>query len=319
MLEKKLQQKNQVGLYLTTDGIAVAEVEVSADGQYGLKSCDFISSSGQTEQLTQLVRYIRENGLKKKPCIVVLEEAQYSLIQLPAPPVTDDELQSAIRWNLKELINYPVEEAVIDVFRVPVQENREGKVYVVVSPKENIQQTVEFIRKTGLTLRAIDIEELSLGNIIDRMNDHQRGVAVLYLGQLLGSITLFSNSALYLSRKFDTGMKRLAETQQDALHTQDSDAGAAQQVFESIILELQRSLDYYESEFSRAPITKLIVAPKHPILQSFCDYVSSNTGLTVELMNLAQVYTDSTALNDECQARCLPAIAAASRTVKATV
>jgi MSHA biogenesis protein MshI len=314
MLGKQLQQQNQVGLYLTTDGIAVAEVEVSADGQPGLKSCDFISPSESTDQLTQLVQYIRENGLKKKPCVVVLDETQYNLIQLPAPPVKDDELKSAVRWSIKELINYPVEDAVIDVFRVPVQEHREGKIYVAATAKDNIQRAVDFIRKTGLTLRAIDIEELSLGNIIEQMNDHQRGVAVLHLGQLLGSISLFSNSALYLSRKIDTGLKRLEEMQ-----AQDSISGAMEQIYESIILELQRSLDFYESEFARAPITKLIVAPKHPILQGFCDYVSSHSGLTVELMNLSQVYTDSAALNDENQARCLLAIAAASRRIKAAV
>ena len=314
MLGKQIRQQNQVGLYLTTDGIAVAEVEASEDGQPGLKSCDFISSSESADQLTQLVRYIREKDLKKKSCVVVLDESQYNLIQLPAPPVEDDELKSAVRWNIKDLINYPVEDAVIDVFRVPVQEHREGKIYVVATAKDNIQQTVDFIRKTGLKLRAIDIEELSLGNIIERMSAHQRGVAVLHLGQLVGSISLFSNSALYLSRKIDTGLKRLEEIQ-----TQDSAPGATEQIYESIILELQRSLDFYESEFAKAPITKLIVAPKHPVLQGFCDYVSSHSGLTVELINLAQVYTDATALNDESQIRCLLAIAAASRKIKAAV
>lgn len=314
MFGKKLQQTNQIGLYLTNDGIAVAEVEGLDDGQPQLKSCDFIPSSESIDQCSQLARYIRENGLKKKPCVVVLDEAQYNLVQLPEPPVEDDELKSAVRWNIKELINYPVEDAVIDVFRVPVQEHKEGKIYVVAAPKDNIQKTVDFVRKTGLALSAIDIEELSLGNIIERMSDHQRGVAVLHFGQSHGFISLFSHSALYLSRKVDTGLKQLAE-----IHAQDSALEAREQIYESIILELQRSLDFYESEFSRPPIIKLIVAPKHPILQGLCDYVSSQSGLSVELIDLAQVYTETIALNDENQAKCLLAIAAASRKIKVAV
>ena len=312
MLGKQLQQKKQLGLYLSSDGIAVAEIEQSGDRQPSLKSCAFISATESTDQLTQLAKYIRKNDLKKQPCVVVLDESQYNLIQLPAPPVTDAELKSAVRWSIKDLINYPVEDAVVDVFRVPVQEHREGKIYVVATAKDNIQKTVDFIRKCGLSLHAIDIEQLSLGNIIEQMNDHQRGVAALHLDHLVGSISLYSNSALYLSRKIETGLNRMEEIQ-----AQGAASAAMEQVYESIILELQRSLDFYESEFARPPITKLVVAPRHPILQGFCDYVSSHSGLSVELINLAQIFPDTTALNDENQANCLLAIAAAARKIKA--
>ena len=311
MLGRKLQQKKQLGLYLTIDGIAVAEIEQSGDNPPGLKSCAFITATEATDRLTQLVKYIGKNNLKKQPCVVVLDETQYNLIQLSAPPVADDELKSAVRWSIKELINYPVEDAVIDVFRVPVQEHREGKIYVVAAAKDKVQKTVDFIRKTGLRLDAIDIEELSLGIIIEQMNDHQRGVAVLHLGHLVGSISLFSKSALYSSRKIDTGLNHLEEIQ-----AQGAASPAMDQVYESIILELQRSLDFYESEFARPAITKLVVSPRHSVLQGFCDYASSHSGLTVELINLAQVFTDSAALNDENQARCLLAIAAATRKIK---
>jgi MSHA biogenesis protein MshI len=312
MLGRVLQQNKQLGLYLTTDGIAVAEIEHSGDNPPGLKSCAFINATEATDRLTQLAKYIGKNNLKKQSCVVVLDETQYNLIQLPAPPVADDELKSAVRWSIKDLINYPVEDAVIDVFRVPVQEHREGKIYVVATAKDNVQKTIDFIRKTGLRLNAIDIEELSLGNIIEQMSDHKRGVAVLHLDHLLGSISLFSNSALYLSRKIDTGLNRLQEIQ-----AQGATSAAMDQVHESIILELQRSLDFYESEFARPAITKLVVSPRHPVLQGFCDYASSHSGLTVELINLAQVFPDSAALNDENQARCLLAIAAAARKIKA--
>lgn len=311
MFGRQLQQKKQLGLYLTIDGIAVAEIEQSSDNPPGLISCAFITATESTDRLKQLAKYIGKNNLKKQSCVVVLDEAQYNLIQLPAPPVADDELKSAVRWSIKDLINYPVEDAVIDVFRVPVQEHREGKIYVVATPKDKVQETVDFIRKTGLRLKAIDIEELSLGNIIEQMDDNQRGVAVLHLDHLLGSISLFSNSALYLSRKIDTGLNRLEEIQ-----AQGAASAAMDQVYESIILELQRSLDFYESEFARPAITKLVVSPRHPVLQGFCDYASSHSGLTVELINLAQIFTDSTALNDENQARCMLAIAAAARKIK---
>jgi len=307
MLGGKSQQQKQIGLYLASNGIAVAEIDLSDGSQPALKSCEFISSSELPERLKKLGEYISKNSLKKAPCVVVLENSHYNLFQLPVPPVEDSELKSALRWSVKDLVNYSVEEAIIDVFRVPVQEHREEKVYVVVTPRDEILQTVDFIRKTGLTLETIDIEELCLGNIVEQMEGHERGVAVVHFGQHHGSINLYKDSALYLSRKIDTGLERIEEIQ-----TQ----GTAEQVYESIILELQRSLDFYESEFAKPAISRLVVAPRHPLLQGFCDYVSSHSGLKVELMNLAQVYTDTTELNDDTQANCLLAIAAASRNIE---
>jgi MSHA biogenesis protein MshI len=305
MLAGQLQQpQRQVGLYLTTDGIAVAEITCTGDAPPALKSCEFIASTDPTEQLKQLTKYIKEKSLKSRPCVVVLEDTQYNLFQMPLPPVQESELTSALRWSVRDLIAYPVDQAVVDVFRVPVQQHREAKVYVVVTPKDEIQKIVDFIHKTGLTLSAIDIEELSLGNIIEQMDGQARGIAVIHFGQQHGSISLFSDSALYLSRRIDTGLLRLEEMQSQ---------GAAEQIYESIILELQRSLDFYESEYARPPISKLVVAPRHPLLQGFCDYVSAQTGLSIELMNLGQLYTDSTELDDEHQSRCLLAIAAAAR------
>jgi MSHA biogenesis protein MshI len=312
MFGRTLQQKVQVGIYHTAEGIAVAEMELSDDSQPRLKSVEYITSSETSERLRRLHQYIKQRGLKKQPCVVVLEDTHYNLIQMPVPPVEESELTSALRWSVKDHIDYPVEEAVIDVFRVPVQEHREAKVYVVATPRDEILQTIDFIRKTGLILNTIDIEELSLGNIVEQMEGQERGVAVLHFGQQHGSISLYRDSALYLSRKIDTGLKRIEEIQM-----QGTSPGAAEQIYESILLELQRSLDFYESEFARAPISRLVVAPRHPVLQGFCDYVGSHSGLAIELINLAQIYTDTTELNDENQANCLLAIAAASRKLEA--
>jgi MSHA biogenesis protein MshI len=305
MLDDQIQQpKKQVGLYLAHDGIAVAEISCNDGASPALKFCEFISTPDPADQLKQLSKHIKKHDLKNIPCVVVLDDAHYNLFQMASPPVEESELASALRWSIRDLISYPVEQAVVDVFRVPVQQHREAKVYVVVTPKDEIQKTVNFIRKAGLSLSTIDIEELSLGNLVEQMQGQARGTAVIHFGQQQGSINLYSDSALYLSRKIDIGLM--------SLETEESQA-TTEQMYESIILELQRSLDFYESEYARAPISKLVVAPRHPILQGFCDYVGQHSGLTTELMNLSQIYSDSTELNDENQSRCLLAIAAASR------
>ena len=309
MLSKTLKNKGNVGIYFAADGLAVAEIEASDGLMPSLKSCHYIAATDPVERLKQLEQYIKQQSLKKRYCSVVLDGAYYNLIQMAAPPVEDDELKDALRWSLKDFVDYPVDQAVIDVFRVPVQKNREGKVFVVASLRDDIQQTVDFIKKSGLRLQSIDIEELSLGNIVRRIPGHEKGVALLNFEQHHSSISLYHDSALYLSRRIDTGIERMEE-----LQSLGSELTAIEeQVYDPIILELQRSLDFYESEFARPPISHLIVSPKHPMLQSFFDYAESHSGLRVEFIHLPQLCPDSTELDDEAHSNCLLAIAAASR------
>ena len=132
---------------------------------------------------------------------------------------------------------------------------------------------------------------------------------MLNFEQFHGSINLHHDSALYVSRRLDTGIERLQE-----LQSQSNDLMAIEeQVYDPIILELQRSLDFYESEFAKPPISHLVVSPKHPVLQSFFDYAESHSGLRVKFVHLPMLFPESTELDDEANSNCLLAVAAASR------
>ena len=298
----------RIGIHITRNTIAVSEFNPT-DATSPVKSCFVITSSDAAERSQQLNIHIKQYKLKKYPCTLVLDTSYYDLYQLPAPSVEDNELNAAMRWRLKDLIAYPVADAVIDVFRIPVTAHREAKVYVAVASKSCIQSAVDLIHKSGLRIQAIDIEQLSLLGLIEKIETQKKGLAVLTMGQQSGSISLYHDNHLFLTRKIDLGLERI-----ESMQTSDADhAQLLEQIYDPIILELQRSLDFYESEFARPPISRLLVAPRHPILQGLCDHASSNFGIDASFINLAQIYPASAPLSDEHQANCLLAIAAAAR------
>ena len=154
---------------------------------------------------------------------------------------------------------------------------------------------------------------MCLGHLIEKLEGQERGIAVLHIGKEFGAISIYNSSALYLSRRIEFGLERIESIQQE-----ETDSSVlATRLYEPIILELQRSLDFYESEYAKPPISKLIIAPKHPVLQGFHDYANSHSGYSVEYLNVGQVLADSIELSDENQASCLMAIAAASRPAEA--
>ena len=51
--------------------------------------------------------------------MATLPYSAYSMVQLEAPELEPDELREAMRWRVRDLIDFPVEQAAIDVFHLP--------------------------------------------------------------------------------------------------------------------------------------------------------------------------------------------------------
>ena len=104
----------------------------------GVRWCPF--GSDRLSALRQVVRDLDARGL---PVVATLPNSAYSLVQLEAPELEPEELREAMRWRVKDLIDFPVEEAVIDVFGLPAS-RRPGApelVYAVVAKSHEVDDT----------------------------------------------------------------------------------------------------------------------------------------------------------------------------------
>lgn len=309
MLSQPKRLKTQVGVYLTQDAIAIAILEKVGDNNFNLKECDYIKEKDEKEKIKKLEAYIKKKKLKKKDCIVVLDEEKYKLIQMPVPLVEKKELKSAIRWNLHDHIDFPVENAVIDTFGMPSNEYQEEKLYVVVSEKKEIQTIVDTIEQSGLNLRVIDVSQLALRNMIDLKEKNKKGIALLTFKKNYGSINLYKDSELYLSRKINIGLEQIDK----ALRETNDKQEIINTIYEPAILELQRSLDYYETSFYQQPIKKIKVAPGTKNLTDFCEYADQNSGYRVEVIDLKDIFAKFESLDDQLQEQCFLAMASGLR------
>ena len=85
------------------------------------------------------------------------------------------------------------------------------------------------------------------------------------------------------------------------------------QWLDGLVIELQRSLDYYERSFSQAPIGHLVVAPTGQPMPGFADYLGEQLGISVRLLDLNAVVDCAEALEPAAQASCFPMLGAALR------
>lgn len=304
-LFKKRQVPGLTALGIDAGGVCVASVEYRGL-RPALTRLDYHPWNG-AEPEKILTRLSAELGLKNARCTTLLDSSEYSLLLTEAPEAPADELRAAMRWRIKDMIDFHINDATLDVFDVPGERTpgRPRPLYAVAARSSAIQRRADQMDLAGIRLDVIDIPEMAQRNIAALLPQDAKGLAFLSFDNQRGLLTISRQGELYLSRVIEIGLDRL---------TGDGDRTGW---YDRIVLEVQRSLDYYESHFRQAPVAALALAPLPQPLPELFDYIRTNLNVPVEQVDLDD-YFDG-AVPHELQARCLSTIGAALRQETATL
>ena len=94
-------------------------------------------------------------------------------------------------------------------------------------------------------------------------------------------LVLTRSDVMFMTRTYDIGFGdviRIDESGGD----DGLSLGGLLPSHEQSLLEVQRSLDYFDSHFGQAQVTRLLVLPDDTLLEPFIEMLRSNTGLNVE-------------------------------------
>jgi len=127
------------------------------------------------------------------------------------------------------------------------------------------------------------------------------GVALLSLQEHSGLITITRQGQLYLSRTLAVGVQDMAG---------GSDLYG---YYDQIVLEMQRSFDYFESHFRQAPIRHLALAPLTHDMPDLPAYLATNLNITTSVVDLAQLVDCNREFPPAWQAKCFGTVGAALR------
>ncbi|MEX0899241.1 MAG: pilus assembly protein PilM [Gammaproteobacteria bacterium] len=295
------------------DGIGIAAIHTDPTLGPQLLACEFHSHDG-SDAAQALRETLSATGSAHARCTTLMNAGDYQLLLVEAPDVEASELRAAIRWRIKDLIDFHIDDAVIDVVEIPGQDRgRARMMYVVAARSTRVRARIDQIEDAGLELAAIDVEELALRNLAALADRDGRGTCLVWFGGDDGLILLVREGELYLSRRIEVGTSQLFSA---ALHG-DPDNGELGDpltgVLDQVILEIQRSLDYYDSHFSLPPLTMVHVAPCAPAMPYVARYLDLNLNLSAVELDLARLFPGASVPDAVTQARCLTAVGAALR------
>lgn len=242
---------------------------------------------------------LRQGGKLGGDCLTLLGPREYQFHSIEAPPLPDTapqaELREAVRWKIKDMVDFPVSAASVDALPVPAPPGRAAAVLAAAASHAVLRPIVEGFQDAKATLTGIGVAEIAQRNIAALFETPDRALALLSFGSDGGLLTLTCNGKLYATRRLDISAADLAGSNDH---------------YERAVLDVQRSLDNFDRNFSHLSLQRLLVLPV-PGADDFVSHLRDNLYQPVESLavrdgldlDAAPMLANATALNDA-----LPAI-----------
>ncbi len=216
-------------------------------------------------------------GLRGDSLQLLLEPGSYEFLQTEVPQVPAEELKTALRWTVKDLLGQPLDDSTIDAL-LPVESAQRGAMaYVAAAPNELIRSRMLMFRPWNATLDHIGVAEIAQRSIADALEAEGRATAVLAITPTGCMLTASHAGELFFVRNFDLSCLSL-----------NASESVRRDQFDRLVLELQRSFDVLERQFSSRAISTLWISP-FAHAEELLGLLVESLYLPVRIINLAEL------------------------------
>ena len=213
-------------------------------------------------------------------CHLVLNASQSQIVQVDKPNVPENEINAALKWQIKDLVSIAPENMVVDYFDLPLMSGGIEKINVVCSPLNELKKFVSVLNTGSAKVASITIEEFAFANLLPAQND----ACLLVCQQPNEEVILLivKQGKLYFQRRLN-GFSQIANKSEEELSLT---------VVDSLALEIQRSSDYFERQLRQAPIKEIKVLLPMESEGFFARKLAENSHLPVSLLTLPEPYQE---------------------------
>ncbi len=302
LFSKASKSNGWMAVCLYPERVDLAHVVRRLDGRPEVKLLD--SCRREKSAADTLAALRRQYRLGSFRCITALLDGEYRMLQVDAPEVPAAELREAMRWRIKDMIDFAPDAATLDLATVPAARPgaSSSSLFVFAAKNEVVRSRMEAFDKAKVPLAAIDVPEMALRNVAALWAEPGRAAALLSFDDGGGLLVIAAGGELYSARRIEVAAAQLAN------------AAEAQQNYERVGLEIQRSFDHYDRQFGSLPLARLVVAA--PQAEGLVGYLAGNLYVPVEAADLSAVmdFPSVPEMRDaHRQAHCLLAIGLALR------
>jgi len=290
-----------------------------------------------TDTLDTFTARLEALKLKGLEATVMLRPEQYQFIQIPAPAVPADELKSAARYQIRDMVDTHLDDLTIDIMHLgDGQQKNSPQVFVVAAKTAHIRTVMGLAGSLEWPVTVIDILETCQRNLQTSLakkdGTPERADAALLINDAQHALfTISVNGELYYTRRLDLpdGFLNMAWTQTAPAIAEAPDgytpvteyvpdyagtssglgsAAVAQTDAERaqrLVVEVQRSLDLWDRSWSSLPLAGLRVYAGERSAE-LATWLSRETGQAVTAMQLDALFTGLAEQPDVERNYCVP-------------
>jgi type IV pilus assembly protein PilM len=268
----------------------------------------------QQDLTVALQSLLRSRDLRHSRSVIKVSGKPPLIRYLTLPYMPKEELKEAVRWEAKKLMALPIEDVVLDFLMVGEQEERGQRRYEIVlvaAEKTVILSEIQEMQRAGLRVMAVDVGPLSLLNTV-RLNypkELRKNLVFIDIGARKTEINIAKNGVLRFTRTVQMGGDDLTTSLQRELGLEYEEAEqlkrergmspkgedisdtipykryleVLKEALDRLVLEVQRSMDYYRAQFREEAVSKIILMGGTPLMPGFSDYFSSYFEAKVEV------------------------------------
>jgi type IV pilus assembly protein PilM len=262
-----------------------------------------------SEKIKQL---IGEVGIVSDNVVLALPEAEVFTRIIELPMMSPEEVSQAIEFEAESYIPYPIEEVQLDwQFLEKPEDNEEKKkirALLVAAPLEVINRFVNITEAAGL--KPLAVESTTIGNARSIVGtganfdcigilDISANRSVFCIVQE-GMIRLTHNVALGSNHFRDAISRELNVSIEEAEKVeiqQENVMGAFRGIFDTLVTEIRRSLDFYHAQSDSQQVKEVIVCGRGSKMHNFEQHLQQSLGVTVNQANPWKQITVQTALS----------------------
>jgi type IV pilus assembly protein PilM len=262
------------------------------------------SDEAGAEKLAQLVGNVfTDHNLAKTDVRLSLPENIVSTKIISIPPLSDAELASAINWQAEQHIPIPLDELSLEyqVIYRPDRKNREEpmRVLLVGVRKSIVEKYLDVFLRVGIEPTILETQTLSLlrslqftpdepSTLVVHSGASLTNLAIVHQGELRFVYT-FASAGQMLSRATEQGIQLDAKQAEQYKRTYGLDPqqlqGKVREILlpavHSIILEMQKSMQFFVSQANAQPIKRVLLSGGTAQLPGLIQYITEQLGVEV--------------------------------------
>ena len=326
---------SQDQLLVSWCGQALAYVEaVSVAGRFRVQRMGVVQQD--QDKPKEFAHRLREMGLAGHPALVMLATEQSMLLQIAAPAVPPEELRSAARYQIRDMVDQHIDDLTLDVLHLgDGQDKSAGQLFVVAAANTVIREAMQLAEAMEWTVRVIDVQEMAQRNLQSAWAKaagfaDRATAALVVVNDKQALLTISAKEELYYSRRLDLpagfmamqwdGSAEVTQEPVDAytpvgeyvpdygnpsgLAADDGSLGGNDPA-QRFLVELQRSIDLWDRTWTALPMASVAV---HAGARSteLALWLSRGLGQAVQALEPAALFDGVPELSQEDAIKCLP-------------